>query len=96
MNARHVVVITNNAEGVFSNGKLKLRDSQVSGNKWGGVVGTGARSGALTVIRSTVTQNATLGEADLVSQRRPRVKFTICGTSLDAQAMVPWGVCAND
>jgi hypothetical protein len=96
VSGRSLVVRDNNAEGVFSTGKITLRDSQVTGNQWGGALGFGISRGALTVIRSTVTGNGALGGADLVSQRRPRVRDSICGTSLDAQAQVPWGVCAND
>jgi hypothetical protein len=93
---RNLVVRDNQGEGVFSTGKVKLQDSQVTGNLWGGVVGVGISSRALTLVRSTVTGNGALGEADLVSQRLPRLRDSTCGTSLDAQAQVPWGVCAND
>ena len=56
----------------------------------------GISRGARTVIRSTVTGNDTQGGVDLASQRPPRVRDSTCGSSLDSQAMVPWGVCAND
>lgn len=94
---RNLIVSDNGAEGVSaSSGKVTLRDSQVTGNASCGVIGLGISRGALTIIRSTVTGNGAQGCADVVSQIKPRVRNSTCGTSLDAQALAPWGVCAND
>ena len=93
---RNLIVSDNSAEGVFSNVRVTLRDAQVTGNALGGVIGFGISRSALTIVRSTVTGNDAQGGADLLSQRKPRVRDSTCGSSLDAQALVPWGVCAND
>ena len=93
---RNLIVSGNNAEGVFSNVRVTLRDAQVTGNARGGVISVGISRSALTIMRSTVTGNDAQDGADLASQRKPRVRDSTCGSSLDVQAQVPWGVCAND
>ena len=95
---RDLVVSNNSGEGISAwAGNVRLRDSQVTDNALGGVLGLGISRGALKVIRSTVTGNDLQpGYADLVSQQPPKVRDSTCGSSLDAQEMVPWGVCAND
>jgi hypothetical protein len=50
----------------------------------------------VVVARSTVTGNDLNGIGDIVSARPPRVRSTVCGTSLKADATGPWGVCTND
>jgi len=93
----NLVVSGNSAEGISAwAGNVVLRDSQVTGNALGGVYGFGISRGALTLVRSTVTGNDAQGGVDLASQRPPRLRDSTCGSSLDSQQMVPWGVCAND
>jgi hypothetical protein len=94
---KNLVVSGNSGEGIDAwAGSIKLRDSQVTGNALGGVYGLGIHRGALTIVRSTVTGNDLQGGFDLASQREPRVRASTCGSSLNAQTMMPRGVCGND
>jgi hypothetical protein len=90
----HDVTVTNNLnDGIFTFGKLALRDAEVIGNGYDGVAGL-----AVKLIDSTVTGNATDPDAagDVVSQLPPRIKNSTCGTSVDSTTQGSWGVCAGD
>lgn len=87
--------VSGNSSGIFAAaGHVRVTDSQVTGNQSIGVQGF-----RVSVLRSTVTGNTTVGpptEADLISSYAPIVKSTTCGTSLKADATASWGVCAGD
>lgn len=93
LSARDVIANDNGGGGLFSNGKLKARDSVVMGNVDIGVYGF-----RVALSGSTVTGNATGAQpgADVVSSYPPVVKMTTCGTSLNANGLSTWGVCTDD
>jgi hypothetical protein len=92
VSAKRAVVANNGQVGLFSAaGHTTVTDGEVTGNAFGGVMGF-----AVVVARSTVTGNDANGVADIVSAKPPRVRNTVCGTSLKADASGPWGVCTND
>lgn len=80
----------NQGDGVYvSWGPLRLRDATLTGNRDFGAIG----DPSIKIVRSTLTGN---GQADVASQLMPNLRSTTCGTSLNAQTLMPWGICAND
>ena len=81
--AIHLVNLTandNDGFGVFA-GKIKLRDSTVTGNR--GAI-TSPNTGKMT------------SDIDVFTDRRPRLVNTVCGRSYDPGLETSWHVCQND
>lgn len=88
--AKGVTVSGNATDGIYTSwGPIRLRDATITDNGGIGVIG----DPSIKIVHSTVTGNA---QADVASQLMPNLRATTCGTSLNSQTLLPWGICAND
>ena len=96
-----IVVDGGSDDGVRAAQQVKIERATITNND-----GNGIASAKITIRDSTVTGNAAGASCaaspgtcgDLASARRPRVKNTVCGTSVGTDPAGPatWGVCSLD
>jgi len=106
---KRVSISTSNVSGSAHSGilgaKVRVIECTITGNAIYGVQAQNDDHARAVIESSTITGNGTDDDcaddnpsycADVISNRRPRLEATTCGTSAGPSATQTWGVCALD
>jgi hypothetical protein len=91
--AERLTITGNGGHAILTEGRVLLRDAEITGNGAAGVVST--RKG-LVARDSTITGNGPGGAYDIGAYARPHLVATTCGHSVDLRNGGSFGICASD